>query len=238
MNGFDAAILGYVNGFARHSEAFDLFVREISSSSLWKGGLLVAALWWSWFRADPRDAQVRAKIVAALVAFLGGLLVGRILALTLPFRLRPIFDPSVPFVLPYGVPLPALQYWSAFPSDHASAFFALATALCFISRGLGVAAFAYVAVMIALPRIYLGLHYPTDVLGGMVVGILVALLVCNARLRVLWDVPLGWMQRQPAPFYAIGFLLSLEMASMFDDFRQVAHTLLGMTTWSFAALSH
>ncbi len=78
----------------------------------------------------------------------------------------------------------------SFPSDHAAAAFAIAFAVLAFSRPAGVL-FAVSAALIGLSRIALGLHYPSDVLAGIIVGYVAALLVTrsgapwNARLVAL-----------------------------------------------------
>ncbi len=58
----------------------------------------------------------------------------------------------------------------SFPSGHAGACFAVASAmfLC-LPRKAGIPAVA-LAALISFSRLYVGVHYPTDVLGGMVIG--------------------------------------------------------------------
>lgn len=58
---------------------------------------------------------------------------------------------------------------SSFPSGHTSALFAAAVALVLFYKVKGLPALA-VAFLVALSRIYLCMHYPTDVLGGIVIG--------------------------------------------------------------------
>ena len=57
----------------------------------------------------------------------------------------------------------------SFPSDHAAAAFAIAFAVLAFSTRAGIA-FLGAASLIALSRVALGLHYPSDVLAGAVVG--------------------------------------------------------------------
>ncbi|MEU2222120.1 phosphatase PAP2 family protein [Streptomyces sp. NPDC018347] len=68
---------------------------------------------------------------------------------------------------------PAPGDWS-FPSNHAAIAAAAAVALCFVSRRLGAVA-CVAAVAMAASRVWIGVHYPHDVVTGLVVGGLVAL---------------------------------------------------------------
>jgi membrane-associated phospholipid phosphatase len=63
----------------------------------------------------------------------------------------------------------------SFPSAHATSSFAVATAMVRVDPAMG-AAFV-VAFALALGRPYLGMHYPSDVLAGAVLGVLLGLLV-------------------------------------------------------------
>ena len=174
MNSFDFEIITWLNQFSQHSDTFDKFVGILSVNHLVKGGVLAMLLWWAWFKTGETHAHNREKITSTLFSCVFGFMLARALALTLPFRLRPRHNPNLPFSLPEGADPTLLDGWSSFPSDHAVLFFALSTGLFFISKRAGVFAFVYTTVMIALPRVYLGLHYPTDILAGAVVGIAVA----------------------------------------------------------------
>lgn len=67
--------------------------------------------------------------------------------------------------------LPPQKDWS-FPSGHATASFACAGIyLRTLPRKYGIAALV-LAVLISLSRLYVGVHYPTDILGGFVIGLL------------------------------------------------------------------
>ena len=59
----------------------------------------------------------------------------------------------------------------SFPSGHSCASFAAATALLGhlpLRIGIGL---VILALLVALSRLYVGVHYPSDVLGGILVGI-------------------------------------------------------------------
>jgi undecaprenyl-diphosphatase len=63
----------------------------------------------------------------------------------------------------------------SFPSAHATSGFAVATAMSRVEP-LGALAFL-LALALALGRPYLGMHYPSDVLAGAVLGVLLGLIV-------------------------------------------------------------
>ena len=62
----------------------------------------------------------------------------------------------------------------SFPSGHTMSGFAAATAIWFTEKRLGIAAFL-LAALIGFSRLYLYVHFPTDVLAGAVLGILVGI---------------------------------------------------------------
>ncbi len=70
----------------------------------------------------------------------------------------------------------------SFPSGHAATSFAAATVLsAYVPRGR--VAFYTLATLIAVSRLYNGVHYPTDVIAGAVLGAAIALLLLGAIRR-------------------------------------------------------
>jgi undecaprenyl-diphosphatase len=76
---------------------------------------------------------------------------------------------------------PAPGDWS-FPSNHTAIATAAAVALLFVSRRLGTIAVVAAGAM-AASRVWVGVHYPHDVVAGVAVGTLTALLVMPAVRR-------------------------------------------------------
>ncbi len=77
-----------------------------------------------------------------------------------------------------------------FPSGHTQASFAAATSICMWSRKWGIPALI-LAALVAFSRMYLYVHYPTDILGGIISGLVyafIALAICNKLFKNKpWD---------------------------------------------------
>ncbi len=223
LNGFDLSVLKLFNTFSQRSWNFDQLMKFVAGSDLVKAGLIVSALWWFWFRYTDaqKERNARERIISALAAAVFTLFLVRFLAYVLPFRARPSQNPALNFLLPFGTGRGEVSTWSSFPSDHAALFFPLAVGIWSITKRLGWLLLAYVFFIICLPRIYLGLHYPTDILAGALLGILMAGLANTKRARSFIAGPvLKWQKKSPALFYVCFFLLTSQIADLFIEVRR------------------
>lgn len=71
----------------------------------------------------------------------------------------------------------------SFPSNAAAVGFALATAISLVNRKLGFGAII-LALFYGFSRVYVGVHFPSDVIAGALLGVLVALMISRLRLLV------------------------------------------------------
>jgi undecaprenyl-diphosphatase len=231
MGQFDYVIVHFLNSFAHRSWALDAFVSLIEESNLVKGGVLLAFFWWCWFKIDQDRPERREYLVFAFLAGPIAILLGRAIALHIPFRERPLLNPLYHFQLPFTV-TGDVHSWNSCPSDHAILFFCMATCLCFVSWRIGVAAMCHALFVVCLPRIYVGYHYPADILAGAVIGIAVAFIGKNTFLRKRVTKPfLQWMEKHPPSFYAFAFLWSYEISELFTtalNLQQFLRNALGV----------
>lgn len=113
--------------------------------------------------------RTRKNGVIMAVSLIGCLLVGNIILKPLIGRIRPC-DVNAAVDLLIKKPLDA-----SFPSGHAMSSFAGAMCIMFYSIKYGIPAMI-LALIISFSRLYLYVHYPTDILAGAILGILIALL--------------------------------------------------------------
>ncbi len=226
MNLFDDTLLHFFNRFVERSWTVDNLIYVISDSAVIKGYLVLPLFCWAWFRRkQPEDDQ--RTVLLTLLGGLSAVVVSLLMQIALPYRPRPVYIADRDFIVPSVLPIDFLFGWSSFPSDHACLFFALATGLGLISPVLGGLALLHAGLIVCLPRIYLGLHYPTDVLAGALLGIMVMGLVWTFRsaCRIIVEPVLAWSRTSPQIFYPAFFLLTAELAHVFKDTRWLGESL-------------
>lgn len=76
--------------------------------------------------------------------------------------------------------------------------------------------------IVCLPRIYMGIHYPTDILAGALLGVCIACLLLIKSVRnSLSSLPILWLERSPASFYPFFFLITFLFGTMFGPLRSI-----------------
>lgn len=100
------------------------------------------------------------------IALILSLIIGNVIIKTLVARPRPCHI-NTDIKLLIGVPLD-----SSFPSGHTMSSFAAAAVLWYMNRKIGIVAMI-LAITIGFSRMYLYVHYPSDVFCGMIIGVLI-----------------------------------------------------------------
>jgi len=229
-NRLDLVIIHWVNQFVSDSAHFNQFVNYVSGSPLFKGLPMMAMIWFFWFRSTNGKSDSRQTILAVLLGCFIALVLARVLNHLVPFEPRPFANPALGLQPLVGLAEPgesSIYHWSSFPSDHAALFFGLAAGIFVISRSIGSMVFLYVLAFIVMPRIYLGFHYPSDILGGAFLGIgSVGLCVHHRFIKWFGEPCMRLLKRYPAAFQASLFVLTFELAEMFGDIRPLIKALI------------
>jgi undecaprenyl-diphosphatase len=171
-NSLDYSVFRAINGLAGRSSALDAVMIASAKYLPIVFALALVALWLSWRPRNQRGAFLAGA--SALIALGLGQIVGKALP-----RPRPYLSHAVHQLIP-----PSLD--TSFPSDHAILGFAIAVMVWRYNRRAG-GVLLVLATLMAIARVFVGAHYPGDVLGGAVLGALtsVVLAVLSERLPMV-----------------------------------------------------
>ncbi len=134
---------------------------------------LIAILWlWGPRKQVGAQRQLVIKIAMALV-----------ISLAASWLLGHLFPHDRPFVDHVGYNFLHHAADDSFPSDHGTAIFTFALAFLLWHRIWSGTVLMVVACAIAWSRVYLGVHWPMDMLGGLMVGLLGCL-----SAQILWNL--------------------------------------------------
>ena len=174
-----------VNDWARHTGWLHGACAAWAKDGVVLFGLLLVAGWWLARRSgEPR------RMAAALWAAAGTLVA---VAVNQPI-VHDVHEARPYAVLPHVLVLVHRSVDPSFPSDHATMAGAVTAGLLLVDRRLGVGA-GLAALLMAFARVYVGVHYPRDVVAGLLLGAAVvavgALLVVPPLARLVARLSTG-----------------------------------------------
>ncbi len=226
----DIALL--LNGWATQASTANRLIVLISGNNAVKMApfLFIAAFYWN---VAPVAAN-RRIVINGLIGIFVAFFIGRFLQVSLPFRARPIHDPAIDLHLAAGLAPDTLGGWSSFPSDHGAIFAALIGLAFALSRPVGVLATLHTLILVLGVRVYIGVHYLSDVLGGMAIGLLTAAIMQCPPVQRRFAPGLEALEaRYPALFYGCAVVFLAELMDMFDDVREFASVAKAMLQGNF-----
>ncbi|MEX0762601.1 MAG: phosphatase PAP2 family protein [Dehalococcoidia bacterium] len=182
MNPFDTNIILWLNGQAGKFQVFDDLMRIIASDYLMPL-VFSAAMLALWFAGRTRRERFRFQM--AMLIGISAIGISNLLVMLLNLA----WDRPRPFVH-LGDELTLLFYPPtdpSFPANPVAIGFAAGAAAWMVNRKLGIALFMAAAVY-GFSRVYAGVFYPTDIIGGAAVGVAATWLTAFLG-RVLQPIP-------------------------------------------------
>ena len=166
---FDFQLFQLINDLADHNDVLDGLMRLLVNDYLLTAGLslILVALWFEGQDQDRRERNQKAVLRAIITLFIANIILK--LCNLIYFRPRPFIDHEVNLLFYRPTD-------SSFPSNPATVGFSLAIAIWLHNRRPGALLFV-LATLFGLSRIYCGVHYPSDIVAGALLGGLSAYLV-------------------------------------------------------------
>lgn len=165
MYEIDKAATLLINGWSGHNRLADTLVVWCANDLIFIMVALVVLRWWKIGIHPP----IRHTALVTGLSFIVALAINMLIGLFI-HRIRPN-DAGITHALIVISP-----DWS-FPSDHSAASMAIASALWFQDRKKMATTLFLAAVAICVARIFVGVHYVSDVIGGAIIGISAAYVV-------------------------------------------------------------
>jgi len=216
LAGLDVSIFRALNDFCGWSPALD---RIIVHLEVLKGSLFMGIVGVLWYWPDKEMPRRRETLLVMIVLVALSLVINRGISSALPYRDRPMY--SIGANAPTFEWHADLEHWSSFPSDNATYLFAISASLWLISRRWGLL-FGVFAAFAALARVFLGIHYPSDIVVGALIGIVTSVVFNREMVRKRLAAPvLAWEARYPPYFYGLFFLALAEMSGGFPNTRRI-----------------
>lgn len=161
---FDQKVAFYMTRFYKHKFLND-FMKFISSCGDFGLSWLIIIL------ITNRIPASRKMSIDMLIALISATLIGQIGIKSLVKRKRPCHNyPQVKLLIPIPTDL-------SFPSGHTTSSFACSTVMMYFFPTLGILGYIY-AFSTAISRLYLFVHYLSDVIAGMILGIIIGIVIC------------------------------------------------------------
>jgi membrane-associated phospholipid phosphatase len=217
--------MAWLNSFSGANGSLDLLISQAFMVTSVRMLPIFACLVWLWFRDDRLSHRI--SLIRGLTGAFIAIVISRVVQNTMFYRPRPIHNTDLAFVPPLGVDPEILREWSSFPSDTAALAFAVAAGVWIAHRRAGTLCLLWALVVVSFPRVYAGYHYPSDIIGGAIIGILstaAAGLILHSLLFKRFAKLL--VNKAAAFLYAASFVILYSAMTLFDDVRSLAKGLL------------
>jgi membrane-associated phospholipid phosphatase len=164
----DIELLLTLNSLLGSDDLHNRFLWDIDTNALLRGFPIFFSLVALWFSGDY--GKRRSRMLAGLLATCLATILSVWLQWHITPHIRPLLDPALHLniVDPQWAAIFGRQ--GSFPSDTGTLFFSLAAIIFLENRLVGCLCFLWVLVIIGAIRVIFGWHYPSDIVGSLILG--------------------------------------------------------------------
>ena len=180
MANADEAVFLWINGWVGRQPLLDGIVEWVVSDYLVPVGMALSLVG-LWFTAGESQRRLRQQVGVLVALSAMAVASGSVMLVNaFYFRPRPFEDLDVSLLVYQPTD-------SSFPANTAAAVFAISAAVWGVNRQAGLVLFV-AAGLYGLSRVYAGVHYPLDIVGGAAIGIVAAAAMARA-MHLLEPLP-------------------------------------------------
>jgi len=164
----DAELLLTLNSYVGSHTLFDKILFVFANNDLIRGFPIFFCLVALWFSGDSKGR--RSRMLVGLLATCLATFLSVWLQYHFTPHIRPLLDPALHLHIP---DVRGTEHWDrlgSFPSDTATLYFSLATVVFLENRLAGSLGFFWALASVGVTRVAHGWHYPSDVVGALVLG--------------------------------------------------------------------
>ena len=174
----------WINGLAGHVVPFDDVMKLAARDVIYLVPVLLLAMWF-WPGTEKQQSLNQRVAAVAFFSVLFAIAVAAVVG-RLHFEARPfVSDSSTRLLINHSAD-------NSFPSDHAAVAFAIAGAIVVWRHRLG-AGLVVLATILAIARVYVGVHWPADIVAAAIIGLLTG--AATAQAVPLLAAPQRWLSR-------------------------------------------
>ena len=212
----DLYLLQKLNGLVALKGPWYFISNALGENPLIRGVPIFMCLLYVWF--SKKDIQHKSKIILGIFGVCLAVLISIYSQSNLSVHIRPLLDNSINIANPNEW---STKYFDkriySFPSDTATAYCALSFIVFLRNTRLGVICLLWSILVAGATRIALGMHYPSDILGGLILGSAVVL-ICSTN-NFSQNFVENLLEKYDPQFIKINILLFLFCAEAYTLFQ-------------------
>jgi membrane-associated phospholipid phosphatase len=193
---------------------------DFGNNSLFRGFLIFFCLLALWFSGDC--IKRRSRMLAGLSATCLAVLLSFWLQHHITPHIRPLLDPALHLTIADPQWATRFGRQGSFPSDTATLFFSLAAIIFLENRLVGCLCFLWTLVIIGGIRVVFGWHYPSDIVGSLILGPALVYLFINIPYLVpLFERALKFFESRMYIVHALLFIFLTDAYNLFNGFERM-----------------